>query len=95
MSFNICANNEGQGPFHISNRGWFEIAERCMKVAPELMAKMPNYGTNDGDGLDEKDCLELALRLETGLAHKTIDDWKNAVADFAAFLKDCKGFELW
>lgn len=95
MSFNIVPKNEEADQFDISNGGWSQIAERCVKVAPELMAKMPNWGTNDGDGLDEKDCLELALRLETGLAHKIIDDWKNAVADFAVFLKECKGFELW
>jgi hypothetical protein len=43
---------------------WRPLAEYCFEVAPDVAALCKHWGTNDGDGLDERNSLLLADALQ-------------------------------
>ena len=93
-----------------NHRAWHQIAEFACAIAPDLTASCEDWHANDGDGLDQDEAEELAIDIETAIASGRAAQWgiANAVAcdienqdhfitnlgTFAAFLKDCGGFEI-
>jgi hypothetical protein len=51
---------------YFRNNAWYwrPLAEYCFEVAPDVAALCKHWGTNDGDGLDERNSLLLADALQ-------------------------------
>lgn len=62
---------------------WSPLWEYCLEVAPEICNQVENGFSNDGDGLDHQDSVELSKRLfatlTDGSAKKHIDKRKKYI----------------
>src|SRR5689334_18756733 len=70
MGVDILGSNPSShaGRFFMNNWGaWSELVRYMKLVAPEILQRCPIWFSNDGQGLDEADALELADRLEAAL----------------------------
>ena len=57
-----------KGEYFRNNVWWWRpLADYCLEVSPATTALCSGWHTNDGDGLDEKGCLELAADLRACL----------------------------
>jgi hypothetical protein len=86
---------------------WHPLADYCMEVAPDIAEKCSFWHSNDGDGLNAEDSVELARRLKSavdrGNARAYAKRCKEAgrlfdienVKAWIAFLEVCGGFEIW
>jgi hypothetical protein len=66
------APSSPKGEYFRNNVWWWRpLADYCLEVSPETTASCSGWHTNDGDGLGEKDSLELAADLRACLLSGT------------------------
>lgn len=69
--------------FRQSVWGWHPLWDFCCTVRPDLTDKVKHGHTNDGDGLNEKDSIDLANTitqwLDEGLVDQYITEYQKAV----------------
>lgn len=107
MGMDVCGKGNPDAYFRRNNSGWSYTNMYLREIAPEICAKCEHWGTNDGDGLEEVDCLALANILDEHIASGHCATWGAEVdarygpwfvsnmRDFREFLLVCKGFEIW
>jgi len=96
-----------QGKYFRNNVWWWHpLAQYCEHVAPELAKRCASWHSNDGEGLNAEDSIELANILQAEVnANRTMQyerEWTDTtypftaenVIVFIAFLRDCGGFKI-
>jgi hypothetical protein len=55
--------------FGVNYSGWYDMADACHRVAPNICAKIDKvyWYTNDGHGLDDADAVRLADALDAAI----------------------------
>ena len=87
---------------------WAPLAAFCQVIAPDETKSCRHWQSNDGDGLNAEESLQLADRLTLALADGSAEDWALALRDrydyqldrwnvsaFIDFLRACGGFRIW
>jgi hypothetical protein len=81
---------------------WHPLWDFCSAVAPEICDKVEHAHSNDGDGLDELDSVELSKRLFTALKDGTAKQYIKERNDYIKSLPKRKcshcmatGMRLW
>ncbi|WP_145980684.1 hypothetical protein [Magnetospirillum sp. ME-1] len=90
---------------------WHPLWDFCEYIAPDLIPETNLGHTNDGWGLNARDSISLADRIDQAIADgtaKEFGDRVNAsssmhrcgfaivnVKEFSAFLRSCGGFAIW
>ena len=56
---------------------WSPLWSYCRSVAPDICESVEHGYSNDGDGLDDEDCVALATKLEDSISSGFFQDYKN------------------
>ena len=76
--YGVNATTE-KGEYFRNNVWWWRpLAEFICETYPEIARKCENWGTNDGDGLDETDSVVLGQMILNDIADGTVADYERA-----------------
>jgi hypothetical protein len=78
----------GDAIFHQGSATWGALAELCLIAAPEICAACKHWYTNDGDGLNAEQAIQLADALEARLLDGTVERFIGDKAAYANSLPD-------
>lgn len=86
MGVALQAKNKEVEDYCRNWHGWREVLRLMDSEEFESITKKIRWDTNDGQGLEKEDCIELALRLKAPIVKLQM---------FVDFLQDCEGFEIY
>ena len=78
MGMDVMGKNptDKKGEYFRNNLWWWHpLWDYCSTIAPEICDQVENAHSNDGDGLDEMDSVELSKRLTASLKDGTADQY--------------------
>lgn len=105
MGMDVIGTNPSstKGAYFRNNVWWWHpLWDYCSSIAPEICDKVENAHSNDGDGLDELDSVELGKRLLASLKDGTAKRYIKERNDYIKSLPNHKcphcmatGMRLW